>query len=64
MCPSCNKNFNVADIHTEDGYHMDSLLPKGNDPTICDGDHESGVKLIMRDDDKEEVIKERLELYK
>lgn len=60
MCPSCGKNYNVADIHTDDGYSMNPLLPK-IDPHKCDVD---GVKLIIRDDDKESIIKDRLELYK
>jgi len=43
---------------------MAPLLPAGDDPTICDGDHESPVKLITRKDDTAEVITERLEIYK
>ena len=66
VCPECNKNFNVADVNTECGYHMEPLLPKGEDPTICDGDHghDNPVKLVTRPDDREDVIKERLEIYK
>lgn len=63
VCPCCNKNFNFADVHTECGYHMEPLLPSGPDHTICDGDHEAGVKLIIREDDREEVIRHRLDLY-
>jgi adenylate kinase len=28
VCPSCQKNYNVADINTADGYKMKPLLPK------------------------------------
>lgn len=28
VCPSCNRNYNVADIRTDDGYIMKPLLPK------------------------------------
>jgi len=63
VCPECNKNFNVADINTEDGYIMPPLLPKGHDPTICDC-CVSPVKLEQRADDTEDIIKRRLDLYK
>lgn len=65
VCPECNKNFNVAAIDTEDGYFMPPLLPKGEDPTVCDNpEHAHPVKLVSRADDIESVIFERLELYK
>mgnify|MGYP002634046848 CR=1 FL=1 len=64
VCPDCQKNFNVASVITDCGYHMAPLLPRGDDPTICDGDHTSPVKLITRKDDTAEVISERLEIYK
>ena len=63
VCPECNRNFNVAHVRTECGYHMEPLLPKGDDPTICDGDHPKPVKLITRSDDTEEVVWERLQVY-
>jgi adenylate kinase len=62
VCPKCAKNFNVADVHTDCGYHMEPLLPNGDDPTLCDGDHEA-TKLITRPDDIESVVLERLQLY-
>ena len=39
-------------------YHLESALPKQKD--ICDA---CGAQLIQRDDDKEEVIRHRLEVY-
>ena len=64
MCPECGKNFNLADVKTDCGYQMEPLLPKGNDPTVCDEDHGKPVKLVTRPDDEVEVIKERLQIYK
>lgn len=65
VCPECNKNFNVCNINDSEGYVMPPLLPKGDDPTLCDGDHqEFPVKLVQREDDKVEIIKDRLELYR
>lgn len=65
ICPVCNKSFNVAAIDTEDGYVMPPLLPKGEDPTVCDNsEHAHPVKLVSRADDVESVILDRLELYK
>ena len=63
LCPSCNKNFNVAEVKTECGYEMAPLLPAG-DPEFCDDPSHQPTKLIQRDDDREEVILERLELYR
>jgi adenylate kinase len=60
VCPSCGKNYNVADID-RDGYKMGPLLPKKNN---LECDNCPGVKLVIRDDDKENIIKERLEIYK
>lgn len=57
VCPSCGKNYNTANINTPDGYVMKPLLPK-KDQHKCDDCHD--VKLIVRDDDKEKIIFERL----
>ena len=62
VCPDCNKNFNVASVNT-DGYVMEPLLPNG-DPTMCDAHGIKRVKLITREDDKEHIIRSRLETYK
>mmetsp|Transcript_38864 Transcript_38864/g.28149 ORF Transcript_38864/g.28149 Transcript_38864/m.28149 type:complete len:210 (+) Transcript_38864:172-801(+) len=59
VCPSCGTNYNVADIN-RDGYVMPPLAPK--EDGICD--HCPGVQLIIRDDDKETIIKERMEIYR
>lgn len=61
VCPQCNKNYNVADINTPDGYVMAPLLPK-KDHSKCDDC--GNVKLVVRDDDKESIIRDRLQLYK
>ena len=47
ICEKCKKEYNIV-----------SLLPKT--PNICDI---CGNKLIQREDDKEETIKERLKVY-
>lgn len=60
VCPNCNRNYNVADID-RDGYKMKPLLPKVN-PLHCDDC--PSVHLTVRDDDKENIIRERLEIYK
>jgi adenylate kinase len=56
VCPSCNRNYNVADIN-RDGYLMKPLLPKQNS-THCDDC--PTIHLVVRDDDKENIISERL----
>lgn len=60
VCPSCNRNYNVADIN-RDGYLMKPLLPKLNS-THCDDC--PSIHLVVRDDDKENIISERLMIYK
>ena len=64
VCPDCNKNFNVADVNTEDGYQMSPLLPSHGNPKFCDNHGDEMIELITRDDDKEHIILERLDLYK
>lgn len=59
VCPSCNKNYNIADIN-RDGYVMKPLLPK-KDHCKCDA---CNVNLVIRDDDKESIIKDRMEVYR
>ena len=60
VCPACNRNYNVAHID-RDGYFMRALLPE-KDPHHCD-DCES-VPLVVRDDDKENIIAERMQIYR
>lgn len=63
VCPECNKNFNVTDIDFA-GYRMPPLLPNGH-PDFCDDpSHKEPVKLIQREDDREEIVRERLKIYK
>ena len=44
-----------------DGYYMKALLPKKSTHNCDDC---GTVKLVVRDDDKENIIKERLEIYR
>lgn len=59
ICPSCNKNYNVCNID-RDGYFMPAILPKKL-PSYCDT---CNIHLVVRDDDKESIILERLQTYK
>ena len=59
VCPNCNRNYNIAHID-RDGYYMKALLPE-KDPHICDDC--PGVRLVVRDDDKENIILERMKIY-
>ena len=56
-CVGCGKSYNICNIH-RDGYEMDPLLPKVKDQ--CD---KCKDKLVIRDDDKENIIKDRLKEY-
>lgn len=57
ICKKCGWIYNVADIHHGD-IHLPPLLPKQEG--ICD---KCGGELYQRDDDKEEVIAERLVIH-
>lgn len=59
VCGQCNRNYNVASID-RDGYFMSALLPK-KDIHKCD---DCNCKLVVRDDDKENIIKDRMEIYR
>ena len=59
ICKCCGNNYNIFEIK-EDGYDMDPLLPKKN-PSKCD---DCNVDLVCREDDKEEIIRNRLNVYK
>lgn len=61
VCPKCNRNYNIADINTPDGYKMKPLLPKKKHDECDDC---PGQKLEQREDDKDAVILDRLKLYK
>lgn len=62
MCKNCGDIYNIADIKKNiDGveYILPPMLPKKKN--VCD---KCGGPLYQRDDDKPEVIRERLEVYK
>lgn len=56
VCPNCNRNYNVAHID-RDGYFMKALLPTKK-LNYCDDCPD--IHLVIRDDDKENIISERL----
>ena len=60
-CENCGEIYNIADIDREINgvrYQMPPMLPKVEG--ICD---KCGGKLVQRADAKEEVVKDRLEVY-
>ena len=57
VCRNCGDIYNIANIQRE-GINMPSMPPK--EEGKCD---KCGGELYQRDDDKPEVIKERLEAY-
>jgi adenylate kinase len=59
VCTNCRKNYNICEIK-ENGYDMEPLLPKKN-PTKCD---ECNTDLSIREDDKEDIIRDRIDIYK
>jgi adenylate kinase len=63
ICPLCNRNYNCAHID-RDGYYMKALLPEKSPEHCGSCGNGDDVPLIMRDDDKESIILERMEIYK
>lgn len=59
VCRTCGRNYNVADIRDGE-YDMPPLEPKEDDCEKCHGKPD----LYQRQDDKEEVVKARLDTYK
>ena len=57
-CPCCSRSYNTAFID-RDGYYLEHYLPKKN-PLQCD---DCEVDLVVRGDDKEGPIKERMKIY-
>lgn len=58
VCKGCGDIYNIADINRS-GVKMPPMNPKQEG--ICD---KCGDELIQRDDDNEEIVKQRLETYK
>jgi len=61
ICRKCGEIYNIADIHeTIDGveYILPPMNPKKSG--ICD---KCGGELFQRDDDKPEVVKDRMQVY-
>jgi adenylate kinase len=58
VCADCGKGYNVANIKEGD-LDMPPLLPKPSDCDKCHGK----PNLVIRDDDKEDVVKERMIIY-
>lgn len=58
VCGDCGKGYNLANIKEGD-LDMPPLLPKPSDCDKCHGQ----PKLVIRDDDKEEVVKDRMVIY-
>jgi len=57
VCRECGDTYNIADIQ-EDGINMPPLSPKKEG--VCD---KCGGSIYQRDDDKEDVVKDRLSIY-
>lgn len=57
VCINCGRNYNYCEIH-RDGYEMEPLMPEKKDQ--CD---DCGNKLVKREDDKEEIIHQRIDTY-
>jgi len=58
VCKQCGEIYNIADINRH-GIHMPPILPKRD--MICD---KCSGPLYQRGDDREQVIRERLKIYK
>jgi len=59
--PKCDGNYNIANTHkVVEGieYYLPALLPKND--MKCD---KCGSPLIQREDDKEEIIRQRIKIY-
>ena len=57
-CGDCGRGYNVATIK-EGELDMPPLLPKPSDCDKCHGK----PRLVTRDDDKEEIVRERMKIY-
>jgi len=61
VCKSCGHGYNFADIRRGE-ICMPPLLPKK--PNVCDKCGSSPLALIQREDDTEQVVRNRLEIYR
>ena len=59
ICKCCGNNYNIYS-HKDNGYDLDPLLPKKNINKCDDCD----IELSTREDDKENIIRDRLKIYK
>jgi adenylate kinase len=61
VCEKCGDLYNVADIHFGENkeFHMPPVSPKREG--LCD---KCGGRLMQRNDDAEEVIRERIKVYR
>ena len=62
VCPVCDRNYNVCSID-RDGYFLKPMLPSKS-PHHCEdcGDGKT-VELVRREDDREDVIRNRMQIY-
>jgi adenylate kinase len=62
-CSKCGHGYNLAHIEDQKrGVYMPALLPKV--PGVCDSCGHSPLEYVQRDDDTEEIARERIKLHK
>ena len=62
VCPCCGRNYNICAIN-RNGYFLKPMLPKKSATHCEDCGDGTTVELVIRDDDKEDVIRKRMEIY-
>lgn len=59
ICSKCKKDFNLADIYLKgDDLNKEIIMPPLPPPNEC------LQYMVQRDDDKEEIIRKRIQVYK